>query len=388
MIRMLLAIGAALSLGTAAVAQAPAAPAPAQPATPASPSAQFWAVSDSQIASIPARIAFPLRAGLVSARRHQEFSHEGEGIDNAIQYNSDDRAIYATVYVYYPGLPHAGLAAFATDHVLRTHPELGGQGGEMRVVDAGGRTGVAIRADYSQYRGDNSSSAAWIKTGRWLIKFRVSGPTSRRADVFAAMDALLRDVQFGAVNRPYPAAPVAVTDCPAGTGATPARMLPDVPAAEVAAHGFLATFDGGGIEGRDESDGGRPTILPSRVPERMCRTLITVNDGQVPVLHGEPGERRSVDGRTMLVVTLGDSGTMFELIKADNLGGYVLLHHEVGRTTVLVRFDGVPSDAQIAEMLTTAEHPATRILVPVDLRPNRGPRMYLPGTPNPPAPET
>lgn len=377
MIRGLLAF-IAFWLGAAAAGQTPP-PAPSPAPAPPSPSAQFWVVSDTQVASVPARIAFPLQAGVVTVRRHQEFSHEGQGIDNALQYQSEDRAVFATVYAYLPGLAHSGLAAFATDHGIRTEsPAV--RGGELRIADAGGRTGVALRAEYSGFRGDLVSSAAWIKTGRWIVKFRVSGPAARRADVIAAMDALLRDLQFGAANRPYPAAPVAIADCPPRTDSAPAGLLPQVAQAELAAHGFLATLDGGGIEGTDD-DSGEPVILPSRVPERMCRTVVTVGDVRVPILHGEPGESRSVDGRTMLIVSLSDSGAAFELVKADNLGGHVLLHHEIGRTTMLARFDGVPSDAQIVEMMTTPNHPATRITVPVEFRPGTGPRMYLPPTP-------
>jgi hypothetical protein len=388
MTRPVLAFAAALALcAPAALAQSPA-QSPAQPPAPARSSTDFWVVSDTRIASVPARIAFPRRAGVVEAQRHLEFTHQGEGLDNAVQYRSADQAVYATVYVYYPGLAHAGLAAFATDHGLRTQPQFAATGGEMRVVDAGGRTRVAIRADYSRYRGDQASSAAWIKAGRWIVKFRVSGPEARRAEVMAAMDALLRDVQFGVANPPYPAAPLAIADCPAGSGTATARILPDPPHAELAAQGLLATFDGGGIPATEDGPDGqaRRRDLPSRLPERFCRTLITTPDGPVPILRAEPGEARSIDGRTMLIISVSDTGEAFELVKADNLGGHVLLHHEIGRTTVLVRYDGVPSDAQITEMLNTRNHPATRVLVPVDLRPNEGPRMYLPGPPRSSAP--
>jgi hypothetical protein len=389
MIRPWLAAAAALTLcGSAALAQTPPpGPAPAPPAPPAAParsSADFWAISDTRIASVPARIAFPRRAGAVEAYRHQEFSHEGEGIDNAVQYRSADGAVYATVYVYYPGLAHSGLAAFATDLGLRATPQFAVTGGEMRVVDAGGRTGVAIRADYSRYRGDETSSAAWIKTGRWIIKFRVSGPEARRAEVMAAMDALLRDVQFGVANPPYPAAPLTISDCPAGSGTATARILPEPPAAELAAQGMLATFDGGGLIARDAQN--RQSFLPSRLPERFCRTVLTTRGGTRTILRAEPGEARSIDGRTMLIIAISDSGRLLELVKADNLGGHVLLHHEIGRTTVLVRYDGVPSNAQIVDMLDRPNHPAMRVVVPVDLRPDTGPRIHLPGAPAAPVP--
>ena len=182
--------------------QQPAAPTPA-PATPApAPGSEQWLIGDTRIASVPARIVFPRNAGVLDAYNPMEFSHEGEGIDNAIQYRSADRAIIGTVYIYYPGLPHSGLSAFATEEVMRQMSQTPLTGGEMRIVAAGGVEGVAIRADYAGFMEGMASSAAFIKTGRWIIKLRVSGPEARRAEVDAAMAALLAGITFGRANPP------------------------------------------------------------------------------------------------------------------------------------------------------------------------------------------
>jgi len=373
MIRSMFCLAAALFIGTAAAAQ-PAAP------TPPRPSPDLWAISETRIASIPARIAFPIRAGELTAQRHLEFSNQGEGIDNGIQYRSADGAIIGTVYVYYPGLPHAGLAAFATDNAIHVNSQSAVRAGPARIVAAGGVEGVAIRTDYSGYRGDNASIAAFVKAGRWIVKFRVTGPTARRGDIEAAVEALLRGVEFGRANPPLAAAQLRIEDCPADAGRDAATVLPDPPAVELAAQGFLATLDGGGIEATDES--GSPIILPSRLPQEFCRaTLATRQAGQVPLLRALPGEARSVDGRTVLIASLSDSGMALEVVHAPNLGGYLLLWHEVGGTTILGRFSGVPSDAQMAEIIDNPQSAVARPRVPVRLRPNRGPEMYLPGVP-------
>jgi len=370
MIRCLfIALWLALGVSGTAAAQAPG-------STSQQPDPDLWAISDTRIASVPARIAFPRDAAGLSAVRTQEFSHEGEGIDNGIQYRSADDAIWATVYIYYPGLPHAGLMAVATDNAIRVNSESPVQGGAFNVVGAGGVDAVAIRALYTNYLGSRSSSAAFIKAGRWIVKIRVTGPGDRESEIIAAMDALLDGIEFGRANPPRAAAPLEVSDCPSGTGTRDAREMPDPPGGELAAHALLATFDGGGIEGTDEQ--GAPAILPSRLPSRFCRTTVTLGEVSVPVLRADPGEAESVDGRTMLVVVVSDSGEMLEVVHARNLGGYTLLWHQVGMTTLLGRFDAMPSDSQIAAIFRNPQSGAGRSRVPVRIRPGEGPTMWLP----------
>ncbi|HEY5712304.1 MAG TPA: hypothetical protein VIT38_10445 [Allosphingosinicella sp.] len=369
---IILAIALALTAGAGqAAAQAPAPSAPPAQQT----EEQRWIFSDTQAALVPARIAFPRQAGTLTARRTQEFSHEGEGVDNALQYGSPDDAVFATVYVYYPGLPHAGLAAFATDEFIRVRETATRISTPMRLVPAGGIPDVAIRIDYANYRG-MASSAAFMKAGRWLVKLRVSGPEARRAEVEAAMAALLQDMRFGAMNPAMAPHLISVSDCPADSGRVAARALPDPAGAEIAAHAFLATFDGGGNPATGE-DGGRRD-LPPRVPDRLCVTRLHIGDNVIPLLRGESGAAISVDGRTMAVAILSDNGNALEVVHAANLNRYVLLYHEIGGTSLLGGFDGVPSDAQITEILTGANREGTRVRVPVRFRPNRGPEMWLP----------
>jgi hypothetical protein len=173
---------------------------------------------------------------------------------------------------------------------------------------------------------------------------------------------------------------VTVTPCPAGAGQAAARALPDPPGAEIAAHGFLATFDGGGTLATEQSNGARHD-LPPRVPDRLCQASLSVGNDRLPLLRGEAGEALSVDGRTMLVVMIADNGTALEVVHAPNLHRYLVLYHELGMTDLLGGYDGVPSDAQLAGILGGSQNEATRIRVPVRFRPNRGPEMSLPPVP-------
>jgi hypothetical protein len=381
----LILAGMALAFATAA-AQAPAqAPAPPPQANPPAPQGlteeQRWLVSDTRVASVQARTVFPLRIGTLAASRTQEFSHQGEGIDDALWYRSSDGAVFATLYVYYPGLPHAGLAAFSTDESVRTSDPAARVATPMRLVTAGGVANGAIRIDYAHYRG-MASSAAFIKAGRWLIKVRVSGPEARGAEVEQAMTALLEHMEFGVQNPWMAPHPLTVGDCPADAGRTAARLLADPPGAELAAHAFLATFDGGGTLATERSSGARRD-LPPRIPDRLCRGRLHAGNRTYALLRGEAGGPISVDGRTRLVAILSDDGTALEVVHAANIGRYLVLYHEIGATSLMGGYDDVPSDAQIAEMLSGGRTEANRVRVPVRFRPNRGPEMVLPSVAGP-----
>ncbi len=107
MVRLLFALALLLGLPGAGFAQ----PRPAD--------SSLWQRSGERITFNTARFSFPVEAGAVRLAQAAEFSDHGGGRDSGLQYFSEDEEIFATVYVYYPGLPHAGLTAFATDTAIR-----------------------------------------------------------------------------------------------------------------------------------------------------------------------------------------------------------------------------------------------------------------------------
>jgi hypothetical protein len=344
----------------------------------------MWIIGETRIAFTPVPIIFPLKAGVLSATNHKEASHEGENLDNVIDYYSPDQAVFGTVYIYRPGLSHAGLSALAEDWAIRSNgPKV--TGGETRVVAAGGKEGVALRASYARYRNDLASSAAYIKAGRWLITVRVSGPETRKADIEAAMDALLAGIRFGDHTPARPAPVLSVRDCPEQVNDKPAKVLPDRKDASIAAVGFLATFDGAGIEAKDDQTGGQ-TLLPSRVPTDLCRAQLKTKAGLMTLLRAKDGEPISIDGRTVRAALLSDSGRIMEVDHNDKLGGYVLLYHDLGETDVLGTYDAIPSDKQLADIIDGFDRDGGRIRVPVRFHADRGPDITLPAmTPTVPA---
>src|SRR3954468_3514081 len=139
MIRLMLALAFGL-IASAAHGETPT-------ATPG-----LWSQSDEGLTLVAARITLPREGASVRFTEAGEASRAGEGLDNMVQYRSADGAVFATVFLYYPGLPHAGLQAYATDELLRS---ANGQMtfGTARIVAAGGTEGAAILRDYGRYRG-------------------------------------------------------------------------------------------------------------------------------------------------------------------------------------------------------------------------------------------
>lgn len=159
---------------------------------------------------------------------------------------------------------------------------------------------MAIRDDYENYRGTNASSAAFIKAGRWQVKFRVTGPEKRQDEVEAAMDALLAGMRFAKGNPAQDPLPISLSACANDDqGQTDARLLPDAGRVGLLEQALVLTFDGAGVLGVDQE--GKRETLPSRVPQTLCMSRLAVNGTQLPLLRAADGAARSIDGRTRLL---------------------------------------------------------------------------------------
>lgn len=338
-----------------------------QPAQPAAPPAEIWQTRDDRARALLANLSFPTRPGVVRMSRAAEFSREGSGLDSGLRYESPDGAVFATVYLYRPGLPHAGVTSVATDWALHQQsPQVRELG--ARVVAAGGQDNAAIRMDYSGYRDGLASSAAFLKVDRWVVKIRVSGPEDRAVEVTATMAALLDDMRFEDGARPRPAAPIAITACGEGP-ARRAQALPD-DGVRVMAQAMTATLDGGGEQAMD-GDGSRADPLPSRVGGSWCRSaLARVGDNAMLILRADgqgPGDL--VDDRSMLLALTNDAGQMIELVRSRE-DQFLLLYHDIGRTSVLGTYDGPLTDEQVVAILSGADRDGGRVRATVDLLPS------------------
>lgn len=325
----------------------PQAPSPAQP-QPTSPAPRSWSQADlwdrgsERISFRLAHLSFPVALGTTRLGRILEASREGQGLDNALQYFSPDQQVYVTVYVYAPALPDAGLTAFMTDHAIRLL-----SGHDLRVlrsglVAAGGQDGIAIRTDYAGARQEHlASSAAFLRVDRWIVKLRVSGPEARRAEVEAAMDALLQGLRFDGRERPHPIQAVGAAPCPRDAG-PPARLLPS-DAAETMEDAIMSHVLAGDVAERR---------AVGTAPHWCTSGSITLPDmtGPTPILRsGMDGPADEDSRRSVLVALVTDSGTLFEVAERRfrNRSRFILIHHQIGRSLVLGSYDAIPSDEQI-----------------------------------------
>jgi hypothetical protein len=320
-----------------------AAPAAAQ----AAPS-KFWEVTDGRLDFRLAKLSAPRWAAGVEYYEATEFSHRGEGVDNAIKYRSADQKILATLYVYLPSLAHTGVHAIATDQAIRGNtrsPSLKPLG--AGVASAAGKGDVAVTADYEHYLGDNYTKAALIQAGPWMVKVRVTGPEGRSGAVNAVMTTLLGGLRFEGQAQPRAAAPIAPRKC----------ASPDGPEAKV-------------VEGSTESLALARSAAPagSRVGKDWCQTFVQAGNQKIVVLKATgagPGPNNSSPESALLVV-YSDSGGTLEVVKLPKVGKFLVLDHGIAEMSVLETFDGSPNLAQIGRWFAHSPEVRARVKIKPD----------------------
>ena len=372
MIRFLLIALALAASATGAVAQQQQAP----PRTYSQ--SDLWARSGDRISFRLAQISFPAAPGGMRIGRIAEASLQGRGLDNAVQFVSRDEQVFATIYIYAPAMADIGLTAFMTDHAIRiqSSAELRTTGGG--IVAAGGREGVAIRADYSGFRDARlASSAAFMRVGHWIIKLRVSGPGARHAEVDQAMTALLRDLRFEGNVAPAPARPVATASCARDAGAA-ARLVVST-AAETMEDAIMGHRLGAQVEGRTEA---------LWCPASQFR--LANMSGSTPVLRATGAAGGDDSRRSVLVALVADNGTIIEVVERRfrDRTRFVLMYHQIGRSAVLGSYASVPTDAQIQNILSGADREGGRIRAAIDYDASGDSRVTVNAGPEPETPTT
>jgi hypothetical protein len=205
-----------------------------------------------------------------------------------------------------------------------------------------------------------------MKVGRWLVKFRVSGPEARRADIEATMDALLSSIRFEGTAQPRPATPLNIGGCDAASN-TNARPFTEPTAAFGAA--LILPFDPMGEPGATGRDG-RPLNILSRVGDAWClSTVARYGQSQTPILRAVGPERadggRNAPVRSVGLALISDSGIILEIVQ--DQGHYTLIYHRIGESMVLGSYVTPPSDEQLVNLLSGADQEAGRIQARVGL---------------------
>lgn len=308
-------------------------------ATPAlaSDAVEAWTPGETGILATAAGIGLPHTVGGLSLTKSGEASNGGRAVDNYAQYLSEDGVIQGTLYVYMPTYADASLAAYMTDKAVMER--FGGQTRRTAYASAAvaGAAGKAIRAVYDGAAdGALTTAAAFVHAGRWIVKMRVTGPTERRAEVLAGIDAMLSKLSVSDPAKLQPVAPARLGACPSPTGRD-ASLVRDK-----AANGKVETVG-----------------MPRDGKDSLCvRGTVAAAQGKLDILQ--------LAGRSdgAAIVPTDDSGTVLALVPAKPGGNYILSIHSVGQTDLYGTYDIMPSDRQIAAILDgkdpqTAEAVAT-----------------------------
>jgi hypothetical protein len=302
-----------------------------------------WSGPGERVTFRPAKISFPARPAMLSLRETREASHPGEALDAIALYGSADQEIYATVYVYLPGLAHNGLAAIATDQAIKANSPRPVTNRGMRIAAAGGKPGVAIVTDYSGYKDNLATEAAFIKADRWMVKLRVSGPEARRAEVEAAMSALLDGLLFEGKAKAWQAMPIEAAPCSAPAGPD-ARALPDDYLVNLQNTIMYGALDPAGEPSTRRGD----APIPSRIGTAWCRDSIEAGSSRIALLRST--ENGEAERRSVMFALFSDAGGVLEVVRMEH-GGYVAILHRIGVTDILGTWDGMPSPKQLGDLL-------------------------------------
>jgi hypothetical protein len=345
--------------------------------------AQTWTKSGDRLNLDLARISVPISPGVTSYYETREFSHKGTGLDTAAEFQSSDEAVFATVYAYLPTLADPGLTAFTTDMAITINYGGPVQRGPEEIRAAAGHPAAALETRYENYRGTLASRAAFLRVDRWLIKVRVSGPESRRAEVDATMAAILDGMRVSRDAKVAPVHPIVAEPCALPSGGD-AKLLPDDSAATLE-DSLTAVIDPTeALPARKNAPG-----IPPRLGSRWCRATIEAGSARVPILVAlDAAQRKSGESKSVLLILYSDGGAALEILRSRR--GYLLLHHKIAEATILGTFDGLPSESQIRALLAGTGGDALRIRARIELRPSGDTTMLVPPieTPKRQAPRT
>ena len=316
-----------------------------------------WRKSGDRIEIRTADISFSTVAGAASLIKTDEFSHKGEGLDNVAQYETPDRALFATIYVYRPAYPDAALTAYETDRGIRAR--FGATDfADSQVVAAPGHPDSVIRMVYPDGKTDAfndgapvATAAAFLRVSGWIVKLRVTAPAPRRADVVATIDALIAGMKVGRKAHVFPAKMLRIAaPCP-GSGSV---AMP-LPKSDKSAAGVLAAAMTSIVVSRDptEENADLPPSFPDNGLQTACvRGKFAYGDGTIELL-----QSAGTASPDTIVGLLNDAGTMIVLDRALITPGYDLKMTQIGIADIYGSFDSVPSTAQIAELLSGKSAP-------------------------------
>ncbi len=320
-----------------------ASPVHAQTAAPATGGA--WTVTTGSVAVAAARVTLPAKAGVAALVKTGEFSKAGSGVDNHAQYESADRKLFATAYVYRAAYADAALATYATDVAIRSRFGAGVRVAEQGAVAAAGRADGAIRSVYdgAVLNGDaTTTAAAFVRVDSWIVKLRASGPAQRRGEVVAALDALIAGLSVGPGATVFAARPLNfAAPCPAAK----AREAKLTKGKEAQGQALLGALLGGSALVSKVERGKQPSLaFPANGATPVCvRGAVSLGNRSVDLLQpagqADPG---------IVLAVVNDTGTVVAVDGAAFVGrGFTVKTYGIGEIATGATLDRLPTARQI-----------------------------------------
>ncbi|MEG3144685.1 hypothetical protein U1839_08465 [Sphingomonas sp. RT2P30] len=308
----------------------------------------IWKEAGDRIDAAAAGISFPREIAGLHLTKTSEFTHQGEGLDSAAEYQSADKALWATIYVYLPAYGDPALAEYRTDKTI--HQVYGAK--VTRVAEGlaplGGRSNAAIRTIYVGGELKNSgvlaSGAAFAKVGRWIVKLRVSGPLARRGDVEASLDAFLAAARLQEKTMSATVAPAQIAaPCPPAPSGTAALFKNGKAVASALGEAMVAASDNLGVDPKSKI---APPFPANGLTPMCLRGEITIGDQKLEVLQpaGEPQPH-------IILVPLDDEGGVITVRKDLITKAYTIGKAEIARFTVYGQIDRLPDNAELTRVL-------------------------------------
>lgn len=281
-----------------------------QKPTPA-PIPPSWTEVGDEATAVKASITVAKQAGTMSRKEVRDYGEDG--INLVAQYVTSDDQIFGTIFIYRPSLADSGLTFLATDEAIRRRLGTSVKVLSDQMVPAGGTQNAGRRVVYADSESGLRSALMIIQAGAWLLKYRVSGPSSRANEIASNLDAMVGGTKFGKGSEPLPTHVIKVEPCDGMRNDGNAKTIK--PKSEsVVGLALLAVP-------RFNDEIGKAVADPTgRVPDRLCLAESSEDD-KLPLLTFRTMDSRSGLFAPRIFQLFGDAGIIVEVTRAANGSG-------------------------------------------------------------------
>lgn len=186
----------------------------ATPAFAQGPASETWVTTSDTVRAQAAGIALPQQAGALALVKTGEISDFGSGINSYAQYASADNVVQATAFIYKPGFADTALATLATERAIFERFGPTTRRASQQVTGAGDHANTALRTIYTGAAdGQLVLASAFVHSGGWIVKLRVTATSDRQADVEAGVSAMLNGLSFDTPSALQRASAVELKNC-------------------------------------------------------------------------------------------------------------------------------------------------------------------------------